>query len=256
MQIYEAIEIVISEISGYGDELHYFNQHIDRYKIMCEKFSNNSYSQSLVLDIGSHFLHQSMLISLLGYKVIAIDVSYFADIEKIKERAIKYKIELFSINSLEKGFENKIPLSTIDIILFTEILEHITFNPSIFWLDVKNVLKTNGLIYISTPNSMRLLNIISTFKNLVLFRSIGLDYKSILNSITYGHHWKEYSPREIRKYFQICLPNFSVNIEYYYYRKLSGLKGIKNIFRTLIIKLGRFLKFFSDEMQIILRKKN
>jgi 2-polyprenyl-6-hydroxyphenyl methylase/3-demethylubiquinone-9 3-methyltransferase len=254
MQVSESIDIVLSEISNYHDELHYFNQHAERYKKMLEKITEIASPGKIILDIGSHFLHQSMILSNLGYKIIAIDVPYFASLPKIQERAKKYNIELYSIPYFENGFDNKIKKDSIDIILFTEIIEHITFNPVVFWSEIGQVINKNGIIYLSTPNSMRLLNIISSIKNILLLRGIGLDYKSILGSITYGHHWKEYSAYEIKKYFKQVINPSKIEINYYHYRKIFDNKSIKSCLRYVVIKLGRFLKIFSDELEIVITK--
>jgi 2-polyprenyl-6-hydroxyphenyl methylase/3-demethylubiquinone-9 3-methyltransferase len=37
----------------------------------------------------------------------------------------------------------------------------------------------------------------------------------ILGTITYGHHWKEYSPKEISQYFQSLSPDFKVEVRTY-----------------------------------------
>jgi len=65
-------------------------------------------------------------------------------------------------------------------------------------------------MYLSTPNSLALPSIIRAFARLVTLKGIGLKVDDILVTETYGHHWKEYSRHEIRKYFQALSDDFQV----------------------------------------------
>ena len=245
-------EIIKTEING--EEKYYYNHHIKRYERMFNSIIKLSNKRKIVLNIGSHYLHQAMLLSLSGFDVICVDIPNFANQKNIKERAKKFNINLFAINDLENGINILIEKKSIDIILFTEILEHITFNPVKFWRSISSIMSKKSFIYISTPNSMRLLNIISTVYNAMLMRRIGLDTISILNQDTYGHHWKEYSAKEIKYYFNEINPNFNIKIYYYHYREITKIKGLKSFLRKIIILTGRFFRVFSDELEIIVYK--
>ena len=112
------------------------------------------------------------------------------------------------------------------------MLEHLTFNPVRFWSEVYRVLNSAGLIFITTPNSLSLASSLSQLKRLLLRRCIGLDVRAILHSITSGHHWKEYSMREMADYFRALSPDFRVvHSEHYSYRDMSNSNPL---YRTIV----------------------
>jgi 2-polyprenyl-6-hydroxyphenyl methylase/3-demethylubiquinone-9 3-methyltransferase len=63
--------------------------------------------------------------------------------------------------------------------------------------------------------------------------------KDIFANVTYGHHWKEYSAREIKQYFETLSPDFDVEIGLHSYlpnnplrKAISQCLGIFPIFRS------------------------
>jgi SAM-dependent methyltransferase len=101
-----------------------------------------------------------------------------------------------------------------DAVVFCEILEHVTFNPVRFWRRVYDLLRPGGCVYLTTPNSLRLTNVLKTLARLLVRRGVGIPVNEILGYVTYGHHWKEYSAAELREYFAILSPDFVTEIRY------------------------------------------
>ena len=56
-----------------------------------------------VLDIGSHYLHFSMILKFLGAEPVGIDVSKFSENKEIIALGKKLKIPTFCMNDLENG---------------------------------------------------------------------------------------------------------------------------------------------------------
>ncbi|MDN3204148.1 class I SAM-dependent methyltransferase [Algoriphagus sediminis] len=255
------MKILFDELnsSQVGSDLEYFDFHKRRF----ERFENFLKSQDFqrknelkVLEIGSHYLHTSILLSNHGFSVDAMDVSEFWKLDFVQARANKYGLnpiienDLASLESL-KEIDDK-----YDLVVFTEILEHITFNPVSFWKQIHRVMKTNGIIYISTPNSFALPNLIRNLKNALLLKSIGISVDDILSKVTYGHHWKEYSKKEILEYFERLSPDFEVKISTYSYKEYE-LKPPFFFFKILS-RIGNASGFFADDLEVIvnLRSKN
>ena len=197
-----------------GDETYFHNQ-VNRYARTVSRICEIKPRPGRVLDIGSHYLHQSVLLSELGYEVTGIDIDLFTNAAFVQERAHQFRVRNTSVNVLEKGDFLAGMEGQFDVIVFTEILEHITFNPVRFWRRVYDLLTPNGVVYLSTPNSMRPAAVLRSAANLLRMRGVGLDIGEILETVTYGHHWKEYSAWEIHKYFALLSDDFTVETHWY-----------------------------------------
>lgn len=210
-------------------------------------------SKLKTLEIGSHYLHTSMLLSDKGFEVDAMDVEEFWNLEFVQKRAEKYSLNKIVENDLSQIDFLEDSDDVYDLVVFTEIMEHITFNPIKFWRSIYHKLKPGGIIYISTPNAFALPNVLRSLKNIFLFKSIGITVDDILSKVTYGHHWKEYSASEIRTYFQLLSPDFEVHVSHYAYKDHS-LKPPFLLFKALS-RIGNISKLFSDELEVIVTLK-
>lgn len=244
--------------SDQESEINYFTFHKRRY----ERFESFLTTQSLcdsptekrkALDIGSHYLHSSMILADQGFDVDGLDVSIFWDMDFVKKRGSKFGINPIVENDLANLPEFQTTYNKYDLIVFTEIFEHITFNPIQLWKTIYQILKPGGKIYISTPNSFALPNLARSFKNLISLKSVGITVDDILSKVTYGHHWKEYSAQEITTYFQTLSDDFQVTINPYYYKELD-LKPPYLAFKTLS-KLGNLTRKFAEELEVIVELK-
>jgi hypothetical protein len=178
LSAFNKLEGQIQALSN-SSELEYFKFHKKRYERVYDFVKNKYKGQTIkILDIGSHFLHTSCLIRSLGHEVVGMDVSEFWSMDFVNQRAQDWGITPLIENNL--AFINSLDGQTekYDLILFTEIFEHITFNPVLFWKKIYQV----------------------------------------LDKVTYGHHWKEYNATEIRHYFEALSDDFSVEVRHYHYK--------------------------------------
>jgi SAM-dependent methyltransferase len=130
-------------------------------------------------------------------------------------------IDLVEIHRLDKGeFSRNVEDNHFDAILFAEILEHIAFNPLEMWSELFRIIRPGGLIFISTPNSLNLLQTLRGLAGILLRRGQGLSIPSLMSTVTYGHHWKEYSKRELIEYFSyLGLPRNKLEFQYINYSR-------------------------------------
>lgn len=249
LQSLAKVEDIVSAANNRSD-ISYFKFHKKRYLRMARTIAAKVPIGSSVLNIGSHYLHTSLLFRFIGYEVYSMDVGFFWELDFIKERGTSYGLLEIIENDLETFESHKDISNKYDVVLFAEILEHITFNPVLFWKRVYSILKSTGLIYISTPNSLNLYNIARTLARIITIRGIGLPIGSIFANVTYGHHWKEYSAREIRRYFQMLSDDFCVSTSFYNYRE-PGYHGFSSSVFSILSKIGNLLHFTSDEIEAI-----
>jgi 2-polyprenyl-6-hydroxyphenyl methylase/3-demethylubiquinone-9 3-methyltransferase len=229
-----------------GGDLAYFEGQSQRFRYTVQRLLEAFPPPRRVLDIGSHYLHQASLMSLLGYEVHGIDIPLFADAPFVADRARRLGICNHATSTLDRGtflprYENN-----FDLIVFTEILEHITFNPVALWRRIYELLKIDGCVYLTTPNAIRPTRLWKAAIRLATLRGVGLDVREILENVTYGHHWKEYSASELRRYFSELSPDFQVQVTLH-----SHLGG--QSWRTLISRLLGTLPVFRTDIEAIVR---
>ena len=133
------------------------------------------------------------------------------------------------------------------MVVFCEILEHITFNPVRFWRRVYDLLRPGGFIYLTTPNSLRLTNTLKTAFRLGARRGVGIPLEEIFGHVTYGHHWKEYSASELVDYFGRLSPDFRVETRYVDF----GLEG--RAWSAPIRLFGGILPPFRPHLEAVVR---
>jgi 2-polyprenyl-3-methyl-5-hydroxy-6-metoxy-1,4-benzoquinol methylase len=253
-EAFKMLELIISADAVDSDSS-YYEMHKTRYERMIAAITNNVAPGGLILDIGSHYLHTSLILTFLGYKVYSMDVTNFHQIPFVKKRVQSNDLTALVNDNLENPIVLDEYSDIFDCVIFSETLEHITFNPINFWKTIHRITKVKGLIYLSTPNSMNLFNVLNSIKRIILLDGIGISVKGIFSSVTYGHHWKEYSKREIKEYFNFLSKDFIVQIKKYSYRKYPR-NGIKNILFYVVRAIGNSSYIFADELEVIVSIKD
>jgi 2-polyprenyl-6-hydroxyphenyl methylase/3-demethylubiquinone-9 3-methyltransferase len=257
------IEMAIVEVkkavreSGREMDVSYFYEHAPRYKRTMRRLTELQPVGASILNIGSHYLHLSAALRLLGYEVIGIDVAAFSNDPLVRHRASEFHLANHVVNQIDLGEFLEGAENTIDLVLFTEILEHVTFNPIRFWRRVYELMKIGGIIYITTPNSLTPWDILHSLKDIAMLRGTGLSVEGIFGQATYGHHWKEYSGRELRNYFARLSPDFLVQINYFdrHGAECSRLlsSSIKTSVRHLVHRLNSFVPPFRNHLEAVVR---
>ena len=259
VEIDSAFCLVKQEIerNGGAQDLGYFG-HEARYRRTIGKILELVSPGATILDVGSHFLHQAEVLSYLGYRVLGMDVPEFADLQQIKNRALKFNIHNCVVDRFDRGdflagYEDQ-----IDLVVFTEIQEHITFNPIQFWHRIWQLLKIGGKIYLTTPNSLTVWKIASACKKMLLLKGIGIGIEDILRAVTYGHHWKEYSAYELRLLFEMLSPDWSIEITPYDLTPLGSgskwedLKGLKPRVREIVRRTSSLMPRFKEQLEAVI----
>jgi 2-polyprenyl-3-methyl-5-hydroxy-6-metoxy-1,4-benzoquinol methylase len=132
----------------------YFDAHVARFRRAAQRVTEIAPRDSLVLDLGSHYLHLAAILRLLGYDVVALDVPVFQNLQFVRARAETLRIRTVTTESAADGDFLLDCDDRFELVLFCEMLEHITFNPCDFWRCIHRLLRTGGKVYLSTPNSL------------------------------------------------------------------------------------------------------
>lgn len=204
-----------------------------------------------ILDIGSHYLHQAGVLRLAGFEVTGLDVPVFTDLDWIRRRADRLGVRNEPADDFEPGDFLPGASAAFDVVLFTEALEHITFNPVRFWRRVAELLQPDGFIYLTTPNAYEFRNLRKVVKRLVTGRGIGLRPGAILRHVTYGHHWKLYCAREIREYFAELSDDFEVAVATYSLARGDGAP--RHATREALQRLFDRIPLFRSHLEAVIR---
>ncbi|MGB0133434.1 class I SAM-dependent methyltransferase [Dokdonella sp.] len=184
-----------------------------------------------VLDIGAHWLHQAILWEHAGFKVTAVDMPITFEMTSVQSIARANNIQLIPCDDLEAASAlDAIPDSSIDVILFTEIIEHLTFNPVRFWKQVYRILAPKGRLLVTTPNyyawNGRAWDVMRFLRGF----GGGLSVDGILGTNTHAHHWREFSRLELIRYFCLLSPDFNTvkakSVRNYYPQVATGMKRV------------------------------
>ena len=122
-------------------EIHY--EHLHRYN-----FAKNFVKNKVVLDLGCGEGYGCLILSENATKVIGIDISQ-PSIQHAKKKYLTKNLEFL------EGSIYKIPIEqehSFDVITCFETIEHVEEQELVFD-EIKRMLKPNGLLIISTPNT-------------------------------------------------------------------------------------------------------
>lgn len=195
-----------------GTELPYLRAHYARFAATKREYDRTRQAaRGVLLDVGAHWLHQALLWALDGWNVIAMDMPVTTELAMVQDLAVLHSIRLLPNEDLEHP-EALAALAddSVDVVLFSEVIEHITFNPVALWRAIYRVLRPGGRIIVTTPNYYALRG--RAFAPMRFFRGGGggLTVDSLIREPTYAHHWKEYSQKELTRYFELLSPDFRV----------------------------------------------
>ena len=177
-----------------GEENYFTNQKNRYHKILEYIFKINPIERNNLLDVGSHMLQFSIIAKELGYDVSCTDVEQFVN-NKINDLRLKHfnlpKPKICQLEDYSIPFDS----NSFDVIVFSETLEHLNFNPLPVLDEFNRLLKPGGIVIISTPNVARLGNRIKLL--------LGGNIYTALQDYCYGDplgvHRREYISTEVEQ---------------------------------------------------------
>jgi len=172
----------------------YFEIHRARYDFMIKKIRKLVGSGGKVLDVGSYPGHLFRELKRLGFAVEGIS----SETEPMKGTKI-LNIERQRWPFADKSFE---------AVIMTEVIEHLTGDPKTYLKEAKRVLKPGGCLLITTPNAIRLQNLIL----LAWGKNIYFPVEQLKQDIYFRHN-REYTANELKKVLTEI--GFEVKAEYF-----------------------------------------
>ena len=186
------------ELPGIDSEerSNYLNFSLDRFLKTLELFPEDINDRSRVLELGASPYFMSLLIK--KYYNCKLEFANFfgastiskkRDVLSSKKYNRKYDIDFkhFNVEKDEFPYKEK----SFDMVIFCEIIEHLTVDPVHTLVQINRLLKEGGYVIITTPNVLRYENVVK----LIMGRNIHDHYSGYG---AYGRHNREYTPRELR----------------------------------------------------------
>lgn len=210
------------------EELDYFNIHCERYRYILEKISRQP-KKGRILDIGCYPLHLSTALKEMGFSVYGVS-SFHEPINQTK------RVKILNIETDKLPFtDNK-----FDLVLFSEVIEHLYQSPKFALKEIKRVLKKNGQLIITTPNVARSINRLFLLMGKNIYPAIDDFFDdNAINKSLYFRHNREYTMAEIKRLVEesgLSCQEKNFFISYTPFRK----KRKKD---NPFLKLGKFINY-------------
>ena len=207
----------------------YLDQHKERF-IYINNYIHKLYEKDQagvrILDYGSHTGIMGVLLSNVGFNVECCDLREVID---------KYEVN-YSSNEIQHKYirgDESLPYEDdyFDLVIFTEILEHLHESPIEKLTDIKRIIKPNGYLLLTTPNVMNLENKVKFFFNINIYQDI---YRYCYNP-RYSLHYREYTKKDLKKLLKEFLKFDKLRFKYFNYA------GGRNFVSKMIQKASFFI---------------
>lgn len=201
ISLLEPVAHEYAETPFHGEFTQYLRMHAERLAWLVNRVQRHSPPGHKVLDAGSFPGHTSLALHALGYKVTALNPAmegyaswgpYAASLER---RAIP----LLTVD-LERQYL-PCPGNAFDQVLFSEVIEHLPFNPFHAMAELCRVLRPGGPLWLSTPNLASARYILRLLQGRSLMRRLDSHWCEVFPTAPGAKHEREYTARELLHFF-------------------------------------------------------
>ena len=146
-----------------------------------------------LLDVGAFPGHLTVAAHSMGYQVDGLTgtAESTPSLQMLADRLGRYGIALVLADVESEPFP--FPDKSFDVVLATEIIEHLHFNPYRLLRESFRVLKPGGRILITTPNISRMQNVIRLIRGQNIHPHIYGRFYETYSSILSGRHLREFT---------------------------------------------------------------
>lgn len=186
---------------GDAERKEYFNFHYWRFAETLKECTH--WANGKVLDVGVVPGHMAMALRRLGCEVHGITDHEISGHGRYGEDDLSCRWTQEGITLHNAVIDREVlplPDNFFDGVIFTEVLEHLVYNPKTLIREIFRILRPNGEVVVSTPNVARIENRIKALIGWNVYPRSEEFYFSDL----YKRHNREYTLREVEDLF--CPP--------------------------------------------------
>jgi len=225
-----------NDFSNNDYDRYYFGLRYLGNRYLLSKLADLNMKGKRILDLGSGRLILSSFLSCCGSSVVAFDLPKIFDDDCVRERAKSLSVDLVG-SMIEKGSAFRLPFksSTFDIVLMTEVFEHLNFTPVFLLNEIRRILKDKGYLILTTPN-------VHSFENKVKFflnKNIYGNCDKYLKNSPFDYHWREFDKKEL--FFILKQHDFKV-IKSFYCNDILINKYNSYLYKNISKKVKAYLK--------------
>lgn len=235
------------EFSNNDYDKYYFGIRYLGNRYLLSKLNNSHLKDKNILDIGSGRLILSSILSYSKSSIVASDLTEVVSNKFVRERAKIHDINLIG-SRIEPGRTSKLPFKdcSFDLVLMTEVIEHLNFSPIYLIREIHRVMKEKGYLVLTTPNVHALENKIKFFLN----KSIYANFDKYLESSPHDYHWREFDRNELFYILKTC--NLAVQ-KMFYCNDILINKYNNYLYESPSKKIKAYLKKFMYQVTFLLK---
>lgn len=225
--------VQLARLTAESGEIFYFKASYDRYLYILQKVIQIKSKGKRVLDVGPGRGHLSVALAKLGWSVALVDVE-----EKLNTKDMKIMCKKYQMNSKICDLScDLIPFedNLFDLIIFTEVIEHLPCNPVNVMKEVIRVLKQGGHLILTTPNQNNLFTKCKCISGKSIYAPIELFF---MDNMKYAIHRREYTMDEL--IYLLDRVGFNI-IEKGYFNSKTAKAGLLREVARKIVSFVQFL---------------
>lgn len=171
----------------------YYRTHSARLAADLQILENHAEPHAAVVEYGAVPLLMTAALAERGYRVRALDLAPERFSDSIATLGLD--VQRCDIETEKVPFSSR----TFDVALFNELFEHLRVNPIFTLEETHRVLKSDGILLLSTPNLRSFRGLRNLLVHSQAQTTSGGVYEQYEKLATLGHvgHVREYTPREV-----------------------------------------------------------
>ncbi|HML27717.1 MAG TPA: class I SAM-dependent methyltransferase [Hyphomicrobium sp.] len=199
MTVGEVIEGVMADLLSFhgpaATTAHYIKIHAPRNAHCVRDIVQAVPRGAAICDIGAAPYTATETLARLGYGVTAYDT-----VLPVDSLARRLSFDVVKADPLNARLQ--LPSDMFDAVVMSEVFEHLHVNPIVTMREVLRILKSGGLLYLTTPNGLGLRKICKVARE-GKFTDFYENWSRLETSGEMGHV-TEYTPSEIRHFMEQC----------------------------------------------------
>jgi SAM-dependent methyltransferase len=175
----------------------YADQEVGRWTFVRKLLERMAPSPADVLELGAAPGNQSLGLARAGHRVTAVELGEASDAwgnqpEGSMEAAFAeagVTLVIWDLEQVPYPLEDE----SFDVVLLTEVLEHLRDYPALSLAEARRLLRPGGLLVLTTPNAAYILNRL----RLAVGRSVYTHIDDWLHGLPHARHAREYTCAEL-----------------------------------------------------------